>query len=92
MFEYQPAMMHAKTIIVDGVWGTIGTMNFDNRSLAFNNESNLVVWDSTFGAAMNSAFLADLELAREIAFAEFQRRPLTARMVELAATFITRLL
>ena len=92
VFEYQPAMMHAKTIVVDGVWGTIGSMNFDNRSLAFNNESNLVVWDSAFGAAMNATFIADLELAREIALAEFQRRPMTARMVELAATLITRLL
>jgi cardiolipin synthase len=92
IFEYQPAMMHAKTIVVDGIWGTIGSMNFDNRSLAFNNESNLVVWDSAFGAAMNSTFMADLAFTREIVLPEFQRRPLTARLVELAATFITRLL
>lgn len=92
LFEYQPAMMHAKTIVVDGVWGTIGSMNFDNRSLAFNDESNLVVWDSAFGAVMHSTFLADLQLTREIELAGFQRRPMTARMVELAATFITRLL
>lgn len=92
LFEYQPAMMHAKTIVADGVWCTIGSMNFDNRSLAFNNESNLVVWDSAFAAVMDSTFLADLELTREIVLAEFQRRPMTARMVELAATMITRLL
>ena len=92
VFEYQPAMMHAKTIVVDGVWGTIGSMNIDNRSLAFNNESNLVVWDSAFGAVMDSTFLADLAFAREIRLAEFQKRPMTTRMVELAATFISRLL
>ena len=92
IFEYQPAMMHAKTIVADGVWCTIGSMNFDNRSLAFNNESNLVVSDSAFGALMNATFLTDLQLAREIVLADFQRRPMTARMVELAATFITRLL
>jgi cardiolipin synthase A/B len=92
VFEYQPAMMHAKTFVVDGIWCTIGSMNFDNRSLAFNNESNLVVWDSAFGAAMDSTFRADLGHSREIVFSEFQRRPITARMVELAATFITRLL
>jgi cardiolipin synthase len=92
VFEYQPAMMHAKTIVVDGVWCTIGSMNFDNRSLAFNNESNLVAWDSGLGAVMDSTFLADLTLTREIRLADFQRRPVTARMVELAATFITRLL
>jgi cardiolipin synthase len=92
VFEYQPTMMHAKTIVVDGVWCTIGSMNIDNRSLAFNNESNLVVWDSAFGALMDSTFISDLQLTREIVLAEFQRRPITARMVELAATFITRLL
>ena len=92
IFEYQPVMMHAKTIVVDGVWCTIGSMNFDNRSLAFNNESNLVVWDNNLGAVMDSTFLADLPFTREIALADFQRRPMTARMVELAATFISRLL
>ena len=40
IYEYQPTMMHAKTFIIDGTWGSIGSMNFDNRSLAFNNESN----------------------------------------------------
>ena len=92
VFEYQPAMMHAKTVVADGVWCTIGSMNFDNRSLAFNNESNLVVSDSAFGALMDSTFLADLPLTREILLPEFERRPMTARMVELAATLITRLL
>ena len=92
LFEYQPTMMHSKTIVADGVWCTIGSMNFDNRSLAFNNESNLLVWDADFCAAMDSTFLADLQLSREILLADFDRRPMTARMVELAATFLTRLL
>lgn len=92
VYEYQPAMMHAKTLVADGIWSTIGSMNFDNRSLAFNNESNLVVWDSTFGAEMDSTFLADLAHAREIRLPEFSRRPLTTRMVELAASFFSRLL
>ena len=50
VYEYQPAMMHAKTIVVDGRWSTIGSMNFDNHSLALNDESNLVVFDSAFGS------------------------------------------
>jgi cardiolipin synthase len=92
IYEYQPVMMHAKTIVVDGLWGTIGSMNFDNRSLAFNNESNLVVWDRAFGAQMDSTYLADLPLTREITLAAFERRPMTARMVELAASVFSRLL
>ncbi len=45
IYEYQPTMMHAKTFVVDGVWSTVGSLNFDNRSLVFNNESNLVALD-----------------------------------------------
>jgi cardiolipin synthase len=92
IYEYQPTMMHAKTIVADGVWGTIGAMNFDNRSLAFNNESNLVAWDRGFGALMDSTFANDLAKSREITLAEFEQRPWIARMVELSATLLSRLL
>ena len=92
IYEYQPVMMHAKTIVADGEWSTIGSMNFDNRSLAFNNESNLVVSDRAFGAVMDSTYLADLAYTREITLANFQHRPFTARMVELAASVFSRLL
>ena len=92
VFEYQPAMMHSKTIVADGTWGTIGSMNFDNRSLAFNNESNLVVWDPAVGAVMDSTYLADLTFSREIVLESFRKRPITARAVELAASIFSRLL
>ena len=42
IYEYQPTMMHAKTMVADGIWSYIGSMNFDNRSLSFNNESPAV--------------------------------------------------
>lgn len=92
IYEYQPTMMHAKTVVADGIWGSIGAMNFDNRSLAFNNESNLVVWDRAFGALMDSTFLDDLRYSREIKLAEFKRRPWTQRLVEMGASVFQRLL
>lgn len=92
IFEYQPAMMHAKTFIVDGLWGTVGSMNFDNRSLAFNNESNLVFLDSTLGAQMNGIFMDDISRAREIILSEFQKRPWTDRVIERGAALLSRLL
>ena len=55
-------MMHAKTFVVDGVWSTVGSLNFDNRSLVFNNESNLVALDERVGASLDSLFLSDLAL------------------------------
>ena len=92
IFEYQPAMMHSKTLVTDGVWSTIGSMNFDNRSLVFNNESNVLVWDRAFGAMMDSTFKDDMRYSREIKLDEFRRRPLTDRIVELGSSILSRVL
>jgi cardiolipin synthase len=92
IYEYQPTMLHSKTIIVDGVWGTIGSMNFDNRSMAFNSESNLVVLDKKFGAAMDSVFLDDLRYSKEIKLDQFRQRSLWEKMIERGAALLSRLL
>jgi cardiolipin synthase len=92
IYEFQPTMIHSKTMITDGVWGTIGSMNFDNRSMAFNNESNLVILDAGFGAQMNATFMSDLAHAREIKLDEFRKRGRWERLLEGAAATISRLL
>jgi len=92
IFEYQPTMLHSKTIIADGIWGTIGSMNFDNRSMAFNNESNVVVLDRTFGAQMDSVFLDDLRYSKEIKIDEFRHRSRWSKLLESGATLLSRLL
>lgn len=84
--------MHAKTLVVDGQWSSIGTMNFDNRSLAYNNEVALVVLDGTVGARMESLFLDDLRLSDEIGPDAFGRRPHTQRLLERAASTVASLL
>ena len=92
IYEYQPTMIHSKTIIADGIWGTIGSMNFDNRSMAFNNESNIVFLDTTLGAEMNATFMADLTHAKEIKLEEFKRRGRWARLLEGVAATMSRIL
>lgn len=92
IYEYQPTMIHSKTIVVDGLWSTVGSMNFDNRSMAFNNESNLVVLDSAFGAQMDSVFLDDLRYAKEIKLATFEQRSTWSKLLEVGATLLSRLL
>jgi cardiolipin synthase len=92
IYEYQPSMMHSKTFVVDGMWGSVGSMNFDNRSLAFNNESNFVFLDQGFGAKMDSTFADDLSRAKEITLAEFSKRPWYDHVIEHAAAMLSRLL
>ncbi len=92
VYEYQPSMMHAKTLVVDGLWGTIGTMNFDNRSLVLNDESNLVALDREFGAALEKIYLDDLEYSKEMKLEEFRRRAWTGKAKERLATVFSRLM
>jgi cardiolipin synthase A/B len=92
IYEYQPTMIHSKTIIADGAWGTIGSMNFDNRSMAFNNESNIVFLDKPLGAQMDSTFFDDLKHAREIHLEEFKKRSRWMRLIEGGAATLSRLL
>ena len=92
IYEYQPTMLHSKTIVADGTWSSVGSMNFDNRSMAFNNESNLVVLDTAFGARMDSVFFDDLRYAREIRLDQFARRSWFVKLVESGATLLSRLL
>jgi cardiolipin synthase len=92
IYEYMPTVLHAKTMVIDGAWGTIGTMNADNQSMAFNNESNLLVLDQAFAAALEKLFMEDLEHSKEITLDEFRKRPLYWRPVEHGAHLVARIL
>jgi cardiolipin synthase len=92
IYEYRPTMMHAKAMVVDALWGTIGSMNFDNRSLAFNNESNLVILDAALGAQMQRTFEEDLRYASEIRLEEFRRRSFGDKLLEWGASLLSRIL
>jgi cardiolipin synthase len=92
IYEYQPTMMHAKTMVVDGVWSYIGSMNFDNRSLSFNNESLLLALDRNVGAKMDSVFADDIKWSKEIKLDEFRKRPISGRILEWGAQKLRRVL
>ena len=85
-------MLHAKTFVVDGQWSTIGSMNFDNRSMALNDEATLMVLDRIVGEEMNRVFLEDLTRAHEITIANFRQRSSFQRLRERGANLLTRLL
>ena len=92
IYEWQPSTLHAKTFVVDGVWATIGSINFDNRSLALNDEATLMILDQQTGQQLGAIFFDDLRHAEEIALAHFRQRPWTQRLAERVANLFTRLL
>lgn len=92
IWEYGPTNMHAKTFVVDGRWSSVGSLNFDNRSLAFNDESTLVVDDRRIGRQMEEMFEADLRHAGEVTLAEVEDRPLHHRLLAVVASLLARVL
>ena len=92
VYEWQPTTLHAKTFVVDGEWFTVGSMNFDNRSMALNDEATLMVLDRTSGQEMNRIFVDDLRHAEEITLETFRRRSWLQRIAERGANWLTRLL
>jgi cardiolipin synthase len=92
IYEYEPSMVHAKTLVADGVWSSVGSNNFDNRSMAFNDESVLMVRDEAVAARLEEIFRRDLEHCIELTRDRFERRPWTDRLLERGASAIARLL
>jgi cardiolipin synthase len=82
IFEYRPSMLHAKVMIVDGLWSIVGSTNFDNRSFLFNDEVNMAVLDSELASRLQQDFSLDLADSREILFEEWKRRSLFERAHE----------
>src|SRR5204862_7492963 len=62
IYEYEPTTLHAKTFVADGIWSTVGTMNFDNRSLALNDEVKMMVLDRGFARSMEA--ILDYDVGR----------------------------
>jgi len=85
IFEYKASLMHAKTIVVDGVWSTIGSTNFDNRSFALNQEINLTVYDSGIAHRLEEIFREDLKYSQQITYEQWRSRSIFERFVELFA-------
>lgn len=90
VFEYQPSMIHAKILVVDGYWAVVGSTNFDNRSFGINDEVNMAVRDADFAARLERDMDADLMESRRVPLEDWEHRPLTERVSELMGWIIER--
>jgi cardiolipin synthase len=85
IYEYQPTMYHVKVAIVDEIWTSVGSTNFDNRSFRLNDEANLNVYDPLFAEAQARVFEDDKRRARRITLEEWRNRPWRERATEWVA-------
>jgi cardiolipin synthase A/B len=83
--EYQPTMFHVKVLVVDGLWSSVGSTNFDARSFSLNDEANLNVLDAAFAAEQQRIFEDDKRSARRITLEEWRERPRSERVREWLA-------
>jgi cardiolipin synthase len=90
VYEYQPTMLHAKTMTVDGVWSAVGSANFDNRSFQLNDEATLCVTSEEFADRLTEQFERDLEVSERIAPGRWRRRGPLQRAGESALKLARR--
>jgi cardiolipin synthase len=87
IYEYQPTMMHAKTMIVDGVWSMVGSANFDNRSLEMNDEMNLAVSNRALASRLTRDFDRDLRSSKKLELETWRRRGFLEKVRERFWTY-----
>jgi cardiolipin synthase len=88
IYEFQPTMYHCKLLIVDELWVSVGSTNFDSRSFKLNDESNLNVYNQEFAERQVADFKVDLTRSRQITFQEWESRPLTEKAWEYSLKII----
>jgi cardiolipin synthase len=76
LYEYQPTMMHAKVLVVDGTWSMFGSANFDNRSLELNDELNVAVSSRDVATRFTRDLDADLRVSKRIELESWRQRPM----------------
>lgn len=92
IFEYQPHVLHAKTLVADGYISMIGSSNLDARSFRFNAECNVLVLDDETGRIMNDAFEHDLTQSEEVRLPEWRQRWALHRWADAGARLFSPVL
>lgn len=82
IYLYHDHVLHAKTIIIDDDWASVGSANLDNLSLLFNYEANLVSTNRTFVRELKDHFMNDLESSKEITLPIWKQRSRIRKLLE----------
>jgi cardiolipin synthase len=88
IYRFQPTMFHCKVLVVDGLWSSVGSTNFDPRSFRLNDEANLNVYDKEVAARQIADFENDLKQSKPVTLEEWQARPWHEKLKERAALLV----
>ena len=84
IYEFQPTLFHLKVLIVDDIWVSVGSTNFDNRSFRLNDEVNLNIYDAQFAAEQTAVFESDKNRSRLVTREDFERRSMLGKAFDSA--------
>jgi cardiolipin synthase len=90
IYEYQPSMIHAKVLLIDGCWAVVGSTNFDNRSFGLNDEVNLAACETELCERLEQDFQRDLQHSENISYEQWRHRPVLERAPELLGWVLQR--
>lgn len=82
IYVYQPTMLHTKILIIDNEFISVGSTNFDMRSIRLNDEASLNIFSRDFARTMTEVFEADLKLAKMYTYEEWSNRSWTEKLTE----------
>jgi cardiolipin synthase len=85
IYEYRPALLHAKTMVVDGIWATVGSTNLDYRSFSLNEELNVALYDVDTAQRLERVFEVDLSHSRRVMYKDWNDRGFASRFLEILA-------
>ena len=88
LFEYNRTMMHHKTMVVDGLWCTVGTTNFDSRSFSHNEENNVCACDRGLAEEMTRTFEEDVAVCEVVTLEAWRNRSIVRKTFEGFASFV----
>lgn len=92
IYESHHVVLHAKTVVIDGVWSVIGSSNFDHRSVLYNDEVDVVVLGSSTAQEVERMFVEDSAKAGQIELAAWRKRPLLQRLNEFFSRIFQNML
>ena len=88
VYRFQPSMYHCKCMIIDGLWTSVGSANFDNRSFRLNDEANLSVIDGSFAASAGRTFDDDVSRSTEYTLRDWESRSVFQKATDLSASLL----
>lgn len=92
IYEYERGILHAKTMVVDRTWATVGSANMDMRSFRLNFEINAAIYGAAFADQLTAVFEHDLRLAHEIRSEELRNKPPLQQFAESLARILSPML